>query len=122
MRKLTSLGAGLFETIAGICVPTDKGYQLRRGKATVWADHLLQGLDEKDHLLAGEDKTVIQLVGRWKSDALFTYLHSTALPLVKNHAPHMLKYGSFTTMKAAISLPTATSILDEHFLHDDGPQ
>jgi hypothetical protein len=51
-------------------------------------------------LLAGVDKTTIQLVGRWKSDAIFTYLHSSALPLIKDHACKMLRHGRFTTLTA----------------------
>jgi len=74
-------------------------------------------------LLSGEDKLVIQLVGRWKSDALFTYLHSTALPLVRNHSSKMFKHGQFTVHKTSHSLEQAVeqaqSALDTDFVHDD---
>jgi hypothetical protein len=74
-------------------------------------------------LLAGEDKLVIQLVGRWKSDALFTYLHSTALPLVRNHSSKMFKHGKFTVHKTSHSLEQAVeqaqSALDTEFVHDE---
>ena len=36
------------------------------------------------------DKDKIQLQGRWKSDAIFWYLHAQALPLVHNLAAVML--------------------------------
>lgn len=72
-------------------------------------------------LLAGEDKMVIQMVGRWKSDALFTYLHSTALPLVKRHAFQMLHHGKFTIMNTNLTLQQATDILGDEFIHDDPP-
>ena len=70
-------------------------------------------------LLSGEDKLVIQMMGRWKSDAIFTYLHSTALPLIKNHSMKMLRHGKFTVMNPNITLESATDILDNEFLHDD---
>jgi hypothetical protein len=70
-------------------------------------------------LLSGEDKLVIQMGGRWKSDAIFTYLHSTALPLIKNHSMKMLRHGKFTVMNPNITLDSATDILDNEFLHDD---
>ena len=44
------------------------------------------------------DKDRIQLQGRWKSDAVFRYLHAQALPLVHNLAAVMLQHGSFTLL------------------------
>ena len=44
------------------------------------------------------DKDRIQLQGRWKSDAIFRYLHAQALPLVHNLASVMLQHGSFTLL------------------------
>lgn len=44
------------------------------------------------------DKDRIQLQGRWKSDAIFRYLHAQALPLVHNLASIMLQHGSFTLL------------------------
>jgi hypothetical protein len=73
-------------------------------------------------LLAGEDRTVIQLVGRWKSDAFFTYLHGSALPLIQHHAHKMLKHGSFTIMRGDLTLPAANNILEAHFQHPTGPE
>ena len=70
-------------------------------------------------LLAGVDKTVIQLVGRWKSDAYFTYLHSNALPLVQGHASKMLHFGRFTILNGDLTLSQATTTLDTDFIHND---
>ena len=44
------------------------------------------------------DPHVIRLVGRWKSDAMFRYLHAQALPLVRNLARTMLSHGNFTLL------------------------
>ena len=42
-------------------------------------------------LLCGRvDADTIRLVGRWKSDAMFRYLHAQALPLVRHLAHTML--------------------------------
>ena len=47
-------------------------------------------------LLCGKvDRDTIRLVGRWKSDAMFRYLHAQALPLIRNLASTMLHHGSF---------------------------
>jgi hypothetical protein len=70
-------------------------------------------------LLAGVDKTVIQLVGRWQSDAVFSYLHSTALPLVREHSSKMLRHGSFAIINGDLTLPQAEDILHQDFPHDD---
>ena len=69
-------------------------------------------------LLAGVDKTIIQLVGRWTSDAIFSYLHSTALPLIKHHSMQMVKHGRFSVAAQPQALNAATAILDQHFVHD----
>ena len=47
-------------------------------------------------LLCGKvDRDTIRLVGRWKSDAMFRYLHAQALPLIRDLASTMLQHGSF---------------------------
>jgi hypothetical protein len=47
-------------------------------------------------LLCGKvDADTIRLVGRWKSDAMFRYLHAQALPLVNHLARTMLQHGNF---------------------------
>ena len=50
-------------------------------------------------LLCGRvDRDVIRLVGRWKSDAMFRYLHAQALPLIAPLARTMLHHGCFTLL------------------------
>ena len=46
-------------------------------------------------LCAGVDPDVIKLVGRWRSDAMFRYLHAQAEPLVGNLAATMHQHGAF---------------------------
>lgn len=47
-------------------------------------------------LLCGRvDHDVMKLVGRWRSDAIFQYLHAQALPLVNPLAGIMLQHGSY---------------------------
>ena len=40
----------------------------------------------------------ISLVGRWKSDTMFWYLHAQAFPLIRDLAPTMLTHGNFTLL------------------------
>ena len=47
-------------------------------------------------LCARVDADLIQLVGRWRSDAMFRYLHVQAAPLTSNFAPRMLQFGDFS--------------------------
>ena len=48
-------------------------------------------------LLCGKvDADTIRLDGRWKSDAMFRYLHAQALPLIRDLATTMLTHGNFT--------------------------
>jgi hypothetical protein len=62
-------------------------------------------------LLCGRvDADTIRLVGRWKSDAMFRYLHAQALPLVQNLARTMLLHGSFTLAPEA-DIPAAAEPL-----------
>jgi hypothetical protein len=65
---------------------------------------------------AGVDKTIIQLVGRWTSNALFSYLHSFALPLIKDHSSKMLRHGKFNVVNADLTLPQAEAILATDFI------
>ena len=63
-------------------------------------------------LLCGNvDADVIRLVGRWKSDAMFRYLHAQALPLVRNLASTMLHHGAFTLAPGTDHPPAAHNIL-----------
>ena len=63
-------------------------------------------------LLCGKiDNQTIRLVGRWKSDAMFCYLHAQALPLVNNLASVILQHGAFTLLPGQDVPPTALPIL-----------
>jgi hypothetical protein len=63
-------------------------------------------------LLCGRiDRDVIRLVGRWKSDAMFRYLHAQALPLVSSLARTILLHGSFTLLPGADHPRTVTPLL-----------
>lgn len=57
-------------------------------------------------LCARVDTDLIQLVGRWRSDAMFRYLHVQASPLTSPLAPLMLRFGSFT-LTAPLPAPRA---------------
>ena len=62
-------------------------------------------------LCGGIDKNVIQLVGHWKSDAMFRYLHAQALPLVRDLSRVMLRHGAFALLPAADVPPQAAALL-----------
>ena len=47
-------------------------------------------------LCARVDTDVIQLAGRWRSDAMLRYLHVQAAPLTSRLAPQMLEFGDFS--------------------------
>jgi hypothetical protein len=65
-------------------------------------------------LCGGVDRDVIRLVGRWKSDAMFRYLHAQALPLIRNLASTMLQHGSFVLAPSALLPAQAQQLLHEH--------
>jgi len=46
-------------------------------------------------LCANVDTDRIRLIGRWRSDEMFRYLHTQAAPLTKDIALRMLTHGSF---------------------------
>ena len=63
-------------------------------------------------LLCGKvDMDIICLVGRWKSKAMFRYLHAQALPLMANLASTILNYGTFTLLPSADMPPAANALL-----------
>ena len=65
-------------------------------------------------LLCGRvDKNIIQLVGRWKSDAIFRYLHAQALPLIADLSRTMVRHGAYTLLPGTTVPPQALPILDE---------
>jgi hypothetical protein len=47
-------------------------------------------------LCGGVDTDVIRLLGRWRSDEMLRYLHTSAEPLMRNYARQMLAGGAFT--------------------------
>ena len=50
-------------------------------------------------LLCGRvDADTIRLVGRWRSDAMFCYLHAQALPLIRDLSRIMLTHGAYTLL------------------------
>ena len=65
-------------------------------------------------LLCGRvDADTIWLVGRWKSDAMFCYLHAQALPLVWHLAHTMLTHGAFSLLPGS-DLPLGSPSLPIH--------
>jgi hypothetical protein len=52
-------------------------------------------------LCAGIDKDAVQLLGRWKSDAMLRYLRIQAASIAHNYAQQMLDHGSYTFVPAA---------------------
>ena len=40
-------------------------------------------------LLGGQDPDIIRVVGRWRSDSMFRYLHAHAMPLIQNNSAIM---------------------------------
>ena len=57
------------------------------------------------------DPSLIKLVGRWKSEAMFRYLYAQALPLIRNLASTMLEHGTFTLAPGASTPAHATALL-----------
>ena len=66
-------------------------------------------------LLCGKvDKDTIQLVGRWKSDAVFRYLHAQALPLIKDLAKTIINNGTFTLLPGQEIPLEATNLIQQY--------
>ena len=54
------------------------------------------------------DADTIRLVGHWRSDAMFRYLHAQALPLIRDLSRIMLTHGAYTLLPGTdIPQPTA---------------
>jgi len=75
-------------------IPPDKitAYSLRSGGATAL-------------LCSGADAVIIQLVGRWRSDAMLRYLRVQANNITNDHSQAMLKHGAYTFLNS-IAQPT----------------
>jgi hypothetical protein len=63
-------------------------------------------------LCANIDPNIIKMVGRWRSDAMFRYLHLSAFPLMRTLAPLMLQAGSFTLPPGQDLPVNAAALLD----------
>ena len=46
-------------------------------------------------LCAAVDTDIIRLIGRWRSDEMFRYLHTQAAPLTKNVSRRMVDSGDY---------------------------
>ena len=64
-------------------------------------------------LCAGIDTDIIKLVGRWKSDTMFCYLHAQALPIVANLASKVFQHGSFMLLPGQTLPQQAYQILND---------
>jgi hypothetical protein len=62
-------------------------------------------------LCAGVTPDVIRLVGRWRSDAIFRYLHLQALPIMNDLAPRMLTGGDYTLLPSPAPPTVAHAML-----------
>mmetsp|Transcript_49032 Transcript_49032/g.118772 ORF Transcript_49032/g.118772 Transcript_49032/m.118772 type:complete len:327 (-) Transcript_49032:1122-2102(-) len=62
-------------------------------------------------LLAGVDVNTIKLIGRWRSDAMFRYLHAQAMPLVAPLAGKMFRHGEYSLLPGGLTPTQAQSIL-----------
>lgn len=49
-------------------------------------------------LLTGVGGERIKILGRWKSDAIMRYLHTTARPLLRSFAMRMVKHGDYNLL------------------------
>ena len=54
-------------------------------------------------LCANVDKTLIQLIGHWKSDAMLHYLHVFTMSASQNLSSSMVKHGAFTFDQAQVA-------------------
>jgi len=69
-------------------------------------------------MLCGKvDSDIIRLIGRWRSDAMFRYLHAQAIPIISPLAPTMLQNGAFTLMPNADLPPNIPQLLAAHVDH-----
>ena len=106
-ESLASLGGsapglvdGILSPHIGFCPSDVNACSLRAGGAMA--------------LLCGRmDADTIRLVGRWKSDAMFCYLHAQALLLVQHLAHTMLTHGAFSLLPGT-DLPPGTPSLPTH--------
>ena len=73
-------------------------------------------------LLCGRVGTdIIKLVGRWRSDAMFRYLHAQALPITHNLARIMVTHGAYTLIPGAFKPAPALQIINDAEQEPDPP-
>ena len=64
-------------------------------------------------LLCGRvDTDTIKLVGRWRSDAMFRYLHAQATPVIADLAAKMVQHGTFSLAPGADVPEVEAHLLD----------
>ena len=85
--------------VPGIAPTRLQARSLRSGGAMA----LLCGRVDSDH---------IKLVGRWRSDAMFRYLHAQTLPIIRRLAATMVEHGAFTLAQGATTPASVDSLLD----------
>ena len=51
------------------------------------------------------DTNIIQLMGRWRSDEMLTYLHLQAQPIMRQFSQFMLQGGDYTLLPANPAVP-----------------
>ena len=56
-------------------------------------------------LLGGKDPDKIRILGRWRSDAMFRYLHAHALPLIQDNSTIMFRGGHYTLVARTPAAP-----------------
>ena len=54
-------------------------------------------------LLGDVDYDKIKLLGRWRSDAMMVYLHTSARPLMQNFANVMVNHGDYAQIPADVA-------------------
>ena len=113
------------EAVTGIAPHLLSSRSLRPGGATAL-------------LIAGIDTSHIQLLGRWKSDAMFRYLRIQAAMHSQRYSQRMLEHGGYSFQPAALQMtglpiqapaamhialggtpPTAAEVLTHGELYDD---
>ena len=52
-------------------------------------------------LLARVDTDIIRLVGRWRSDTMHRYLHTTAKSIAQGLSVRMVQYGTYALIPPA---------------------
>jgi hypothetical protein len=71
-------------------------------------------------LCARIDTDTIQLIGRWRSDAMLRYLHLQAIPHMRSVAPAMIAHGNFT-FRPGTDVPNEARPILQPTLPPNGP-